>query len=260
VIWVNDAEKQISEIKERLNEISGGITSLQDLILTLKTAIEAVTQKEFEKEDLLKLSLKTNENMDEFLRGRDSKCKLIDGCTRRVEKATSMVLRAFMEQGARSAREQAKYHAESAARHFEESKCPDATCYENAVKVFKTLEQLIENSEGRSAKLSHDLFSPKALSSTKEVGEEEISSLLTPLSHAVRLRILKNLEKGGENYARLERQIGIKGGHLQFHLNNLVEAGYVMQEKPQGNYLITMKGLRALRFSYELRDAVAPVT
>ena len=257
---MGSTERQISEIDERLNEISKGITSLQDLVLTLKSTIEAVTRKEFEKEGLLQLSLKTNENMDEFLKGRDPDCSIMDHCTRRVEKATSMILRAFMEQGAKSATEQVKYHVEAANRYFKDSKCPDPNCYGSAVKVFKTLEELIEKSETASVKLTQDLYSSKTWTSPEEVGEEEISSLLAPLSNANRLKILKNLGKGGKNYARLERQIGIKGGHLQFHLNNLVEAGYVAQEKPQGNYLITSKGLRALTFTYELRDAVAPLT
>jgi DNA-binding transcriptional ArsR family regulator len=258
--WMSKTEKKISKIDGRLREISGSITSLQDLVLTLKTVIETVMEREFEKEGLLQLSLKTNENMDEFLKGRDPECNIMVWCTRRVERATSMILRAFMEQGARSAMEQVKYHVEAATRHFKEIKCPDANCFGNAVKVFKTLQELIENSEEVSVKLAQDLYSPKEWSSSEEAREEEISSLLAPLSNAMRLRILKNLGKGRKNYARLERQIGIRGGHLQFHLNNLIEAGYVAREKPQGNYLITMKGLRALRFSCELRDALAPVT
>jgi len=52
----------------------------------------------------------------------------------------------------------------------------------------------------------------------------------------------------------------VKGSHLQFHLNNLVQAGYVTQEKPQGKYLITTKGLKALRFSYELSEVALSIS
>ena len=250
---MSNVENRISEIDERLEEINKNITNLQDLILYMKTALETVT---IEKECLFQLTLKTNENMDKFLKERPSKCSILDWCTKRVERATSMILRAFMEQGTRSAKEQVKYHVEAATRHYKDIKCPDEKCFKNAINTFKTLEELLEKSKEVTAKFTMDLYSPKSLSGFEEIREEEICDLLAPLSNATRLKILKSLGKGGKNYSRLERQIGIKGGHLKFHLNNLIQAGYVTREKPQGKYLITMKGLKALRFSYELRELV----
>lgn len=255
---MSSIEKRVSEIDERLEEINKNITNLQDLILHMKTVLETVTSREVDKEWLAQLTLKTNENMDKFLKERSSECSIKDRCTRRVEKATFMVLRAFMEQGTKSALELAKYHVDAATRHYRdgEIKCPDEVCFKNAINTFKTLEELLENSKELSMKFTKDLYSPKSLSGFEDIKEEEICDLLAPLSNVTRLKILKNLGKGGKNFAQLERQIGIKGGHLQFHLNNLIQAGYVTQEKPQGKYLITIKGLKALRFSYELRDTV----
>lgn len=253
-------EKRISKIDERLEEINKNITTLQDSILSMKTALETVTRKEIEKECLTQLTLKTNENMSKFLKERPSKCTIMDWCTRRVERATSMILRAFMEQGTRSAMEQVKYHVEAATRHYKEIKCPDDKCFKNAINTFKTLEELIEAATEVSAKFTKDLYTPKKWPSFEEIKEEEICNLLAALSHVIRLKILKNLGKGGKNYAQLEHQIGVKGGHLQFHLNNLIQAGYVTQEKPQGKYLITMKGLKALRFSYELSEVALSVS
>jgi DNA-binding transcriptional ArsR family regulator len=142
------------------------------------------------------------------------------------------------------------------ARHSKEIDCRDESCFKNAMSAFKTLETLIENSKEVSKKFTKDLYLPKDWSGFEDIKEEEICELLAPLSNVTRLKILKNLGKGGKNFAQLERQIGIKGGHLQFHLNNLIQAGYVVQEKPQGKYLITMRGLKALKFSYELREVV----
>jgi len=253
---VNDMEKRISKIDERLEEINKNIVALQDSVLSMKTALETVTRREVEKECLAQLTSKTNENMSKFLKERPLKCSIMDRCTRQVERATSTILRAFMEQGTRSAMEQAKYYVEAATRHAKEIECPDGKCYKNAVDTFKTLEELIESATEASAKFAKNLYTPKRWPGFEEVREEEICNLLAPLSHVIRLKILKNLGKGGKNYAQLERQIGVKGGHLQFHLNNLIQAGYVTQEEPQGKYLITMKGLKALRFSYELSEAL----
>ncbi|MGQ9721536.1 MAG: winged helix-turn-helix domain-containing protein [Candidatus Jordarchaeum sp.] len=253
---MSNTEKRIAEIGQKLIEINKNITNLQDLILYMKTTLETVTRREIEKECLAKLTLKTNENMDKFLRERDPECSIMDWCTRRVEKASSMVLRAFMEQGTRSAIEQVRYHVDAATRHCKEIKCPNEECFRNAISNFKTLEELLENTQEVSAKFTKELYSPKSWSGFEEIKEEEICDLLAPLSNVTRLKILISLGKGGKNFSQLERQIGIKGGHLQFHLNSLIQAGYVAQEKPQGKYLITIKGLRALRFSYELRDII----
>lgn len=253
---VNDMEKRTSKIDKKLEEINKNITTLQDSILSMKTTLETVTRKEVEKDCLTHLTLKTNENMSKFLKERPSKCSIMDWCTRRVEKATSMILRAFMEQGTRSAMEQVKYHVEAATRHFKEIKCPDERCFKNAINTFKTLEELIEAATEVSAKFTKDLYTPKKWLGFEDVKEEEICNLLAPLSHVTRLKILKKLGKGGENYTQLERKIGVKGGHLQFHLNNLIQAGYVTQEKPQGKYVITRKGLIALKFSHELGKVV----
>jgi DNA-binding transcriptional ArsR family regulator len=257
---MKDMEKRISKVDERLEEINRNIITLQDSILSMKTTLETVTRREVEKECLTQLTLKTNEDMDKFLKERPSDCNIMERCTRRVERATSMILRAFMEQGAGSAMEQAKYHVEAATRHYKEVKCPNDKCFKNAINTFKTLEELIESATEVSTKFTKDLYTPRRKPGFEEVREEEICDLLAPLSHVIRLKILKNLGKGGKNYAQLERQIGVKSGHLQFHLNNLVQAGYVTQEKPKGKYLITMKGLKALRFSYELSEVALSVS
>jgi DNA-binding transcriptional ArsR family regulator len=248
---MTDIEKRIMKIDKRLEEIRKNITTLQDTILSMRTALETVTRREVEKECSAELTLKTNENVDKFLKERPSNCSIMDQCGRRVEKATSMILRAYMEQGTKTAMEQAKTHVEAATKLYEKIKCPDDQCFKNAINTFKTLEELLATTEA-SRKFTKDLYTPKRWPGSEEVKEEEICNLLAPLSHVIRLKILKNLEKGGKNYAQLERQIGVKSGHLQFHLNNLTQAGYVTQEKPQGKYLITMKGLKALKFSYEL--------
>ncbi len=250
---MSKTEKRISEIDERLEEINKNITNLQDLILYIKTAFETVTMREVEKECLTRLTLKTNENLGKFLEERPSECKIRDWCTRQVERATYMVIRAFMDQGIGSAMAQVKFWVDAVTRHSNEINCHDERCFKNAMTAFKTLEDLIENSKEVSEKFTKDLYSPKGWSDFEEVREEEICELLAPLSNVTRLKILKNLGKGGKNFAQLERQIGIKGGHLQFHLNNLIQAGYVTQEKPQGRYLITRRGLKALSFSHELR-------
>ena len=62
---------------------------------------------------------------------------------------------------------------------------------------------------------------------------------------------MNNLRKGGKSYSLLEKFTGIKAGHLRFHLEKLINGGYIIKEKK--NYILTINGLKVLKFLYELR-------
>lgn len=198
------------------------------------------------------MALKTGEGLDRFLRERPPECAYKDFCTRRVEKAAFKVIQAFTDEGADAALREARLHAEATAKHFEEVECPDSNCFRNIVETFKTLEELIGRS--RQAKTVKNLYSPQGWRLFDDIEEEGAAAMLAPVSNPMRIKILKILSKGGKSYAQLERLIGIRGGHLKFHLKNLLEAGYVTQEKPQGRYLITHSGLKILKFLCELAE------
>ena len=169
------------------------ITTLQDSILSMKTAFEIVTRRGVEKGCSAELMLKTNENVDKFLKERPSNCSIMDRCGRRVERATSMILRAYMEHGAKSAMEQAKHHAEAATRLYEKIKCSDDRCFKNAISTFKTLEELLEATTEASAKFTRDFYTLEKWRGCDEVREEEICNLLA-------LIIRNTVGKGGANH------------------------------------------------------------
>ena len=240
-------------IDERLKEMNEDIRTLQDSVSSTRTALERVIKREVQKYCSSQQTLKSNGNTNESLREISPESSTSeDEYTKSVEIATYKIIRAFMEQGTMSAMEQVRYHVEAATRHFNETTCPDDKCFKSAIDTFRTLEELIDAATEVSAKFTNDLYSPRKWLSFDDVREEEMCNLLAPLSHVIRLKILKDLGKSGKNYSQLERQVGAKGGHLQFHLNNLIQAGYVAQQRHQGKYLITRNGLIALKFIYEL--------
>jgi len=245
--------RKLVSIDERLKEMNKDIKTLQDSVLSIRTALETVMKKEVQKYFSSQPTLKSNENINEFLRDSSSEFSIgEDRYTKAVEMATYSIIHAFMEQGPMSAMNQVKYHVEAATRYFNGTKSPDDRWFKNAIDTFKTLEGLINGATEVPAKFTNDLYSPRNWLRLDDVSEEEMCNWLAPLSHVLRLKILKVLGKGGKNYSQLERQIGARGGHLQFHLNNLIQAGYVAQERHQGEYLITRNGLIALKFIYEL--------
>ncbi len=247
---MEDLRGQIRKIDKRLEEVARNVIVLQDFLLHLISSLEAVIMGKGEREILSQITMKTSEGLDKFRRERPPECAYKDFCTRRVEKAVFKVIQAFTDKGANVALREARLHAEAAAKHFEDVECPDDNCFKNIIDTFKGLEELIDRS--RQVVPAKDLYSPQSWHRFDEIREEDVANKLAPVSNPTRIRILKVLSKGGKNYVQLERLIGIRGGHLQFHLKNLMEAGYVTQEKPQGKYMITYSGLKILKFLCEL--------
>jgi DNA-binding transcriptional ArsR family regulator len=133
--------------------------------------------------------------------------------------------------------------------------CPNNECLKNATNIFILLKDLINTSNELSRKYSEELIVLEQTSLLEFENEEEINNMLRPLSNVLRLKILKNLSKGGKFYSQLEEAIGIKAGHLLFHIEKLIKAKYVKQEDKK--YLITLNGLKALRFLHGLKEELS---
>ena len=172
-------------------------------------------------------------------------CNVIDNCTNYIERAVTEIIQTYFNKGSQPALDLLDFYLNPLLKNKSATNCFDEHCLGNFRNVLQTLRESIESSRHAHVQLSAEIFAPAKWAGQKQVGEEEICTRLVPLVNVTRLRILKILEKGGRNYASLERETGIKAGHLRFHLNKLITAGYVSHEKPQGRYLITRNGLKA---------------
>lgn len=72
------------------------------------------------------------------------------------------------------------------------------------------------------------------------------AKVLDPLSHPLRLKILKALYSEIASFSRLSELTGAKGGDLLFHLKRLLDAELVVQRGNRGDYLLTDLGRRRL--------------
>ena len=245
-------DPQLTQINERLNKLNQSLAQIQDTVLSLKSALETITREDLERTNCARVVATASKNLGTFLKDRNASCEIMDYCTKVVEQGATKVINTYIEKGSQSAIELIDYYFKSVFKENSGSKCADDLCFRNSINILKALRELIESSRNAHVQLSADLFSTAKWVGQKYAGEEDICNRLIPLANVTRLRILKILEKGGRNYAVLERETGIKAGHLRFHLNKLVVAGYVTQEKPQGRYLITRNGLKALQATIEL--------
>ncbi len=114
---------------------------------------------------------------------------------------------------------------------------PCRTCYSNLkdllIEQERNLKQIIgkEPDTGDSTKLQIDLL---------------IDRVLKPLSHQARLKILAALGQGSAGFSELSEITDMRGGHLLFHLEQLVDSSLVSQRGRKGEYIITGLGLEIL--------------
>ncbi|MEM1658029.1 MAG: winged helix-turn-helix domain-containing protein [Candidatus Jordarchaeales archaeon] len=246
-------ESLLNGLNIKLDELLRNVRSIHDLLLQLTAMLEVVGARAAERELLSQISLEVNEGLSAFKAGV-STCSLRDFCVRRVEKAAFKVLQVVADRGVEDALVEVKRHLEALEKHVKD--CPDEKCLKNAARVFKAVEELIKRSRRPVSNVKFLFGEPGGFD---EVEEDKIAELLPPLSSPMRIRILKVLSRGGRSFADLERATSMRGGHLQFHLSKLVEAGFVVQEKPRGRYVLTRSGLAVLRLLRELAGQRQPV-
>ena len=79
-----------------------------------------------------------------------------------------------------------------------------------------------------------------------DLDPDDVANTLGPLAHPSRIRMLMVLKDGDCGFADLSRELGMRTGHLQFHIKTLMEAGYVRRGSNRGTYGITLRGVTAL--------------
>ncbi|MEG9194695.1 MAG: winged helix-turn-helix domain-containing protein [Candidatus Methanoglobus sp.] len=240
-------EERIEEIGKKLDEILGAVSILQQNLVQLNVIFEAMNRSVIERDLLSDISAGMEEGLKKFRQESPSECEVRDFCMRRLEKAAMKILQTIAKKGAEEGLKELRMHVEALKKHSDG--CKDENCLKNAFEVFKLLEKLIENSE-RTCEKRRELIQGL---SAERLKEEEIAEKISAVSNAVRIKILKALFRGEKSYAELERITGLRGGHLQFHIKNLIKAGYAARGF-RGDYVITTDGLRILKLISDLQD------
>jgi len=72
-----------------------------------------------------------------------------------------------------------------------------------------------------------------------------VEDILNPVSQEARLKILLSIFNGKNRFADFIETTGLKGGHLLYHLNRLLEHGFI-QRYASKDYILTRKGLKTV--------------
>ena len=257
---MNNLEGYFSKIDEKFDQLNARITALQDLVLYMKNEFELLSQTKIEKIGFGDLTDLTEKKLNQFIDERPKNCLLLDPCTTLIEKWVLRVLNIYAKKGPYPAINKINAYRKSIVKYKEMGKCSDGKCINKALQLFDSIKNLIDSDVEKNLDQSKKIIRKISKIRIKEGKEEDECKMLAPLSNEIRLKILKILNKGSTYYTQIERELGIKGGHFHFHLDKLIEAGYVMQEEDKGPYRISLKGIKALQFLYELHQEMISAT
>jgi len=115
-------------------------------------------------------------------------------------------------------------------------------CFDEVSEMFNRHVRIVRNQNSFVSEDNlHDLI-------TKMDEEKVVGEVIDPLSNPQRLEIMKLMLDRPASYSLLSRESGLKGGNLLFHLQKLLSAGMIVQNQERGDYALSEKGNKVLRY------------
>jgi|GEM_PF-2131256 len=228
------------EMTARLNDLDQEIRNLGQVMLRLryddlKATFCEQMKKAVEDYSLLRL------HPDVDLATAATRCPNREECGPR--------LRTVVTAAAKALREDRPDEAMSLLEETEElirsdrTPCHDQGCTASAIIVLERARTAVELFEAMRERLSLPSSPPSAPLRTSP---QEAAASLDPLSHPKRLEILELLARGERSFTEIGQAVGLKTGHLQFHLRPLLEHRLVEGKGRGRTYRLTVKGEQAL--------------
>ncbi len=125
------------------------------------------------------------------------------------------------------------------------SPCQDPTCSRNALVVLGKARASVELFNAISERLAIPTPAPLP-ETTARPAPHQAASVITTMAHPKRLEIMERLAQQDSSFSEIGRAVGLKTGHLQFHLRPLLENGLIENEGRGHAYRLTNKGAQAL--------------
>lgn len=95
-----------------------------------------------------------------------------------------------------------------------------------------------------------------SIGSLDPVAMEE--GVLDPVAHRARLQVMLSIFRGDNRFADFTSATGLRGGHLLYHINKLLDGGLIQQYESK-DYVLTRKGLKTLVLLAQMGEELAPV-
>lgn len=118
-----------------------------------------------------------------------------------------------------------------------------ATCFRKLEDTLTINRSLIDELQMLTAPSVQDEGKLEIVNNIKPSELQE--NILTPISHEVRLQIMLSAFKGDSRFANFVDSTNLSGGHLLYHINKLMEHGFI-QKYSSRDYRLTKKGIKTL--------------
>jgi DNA-binding transcriptional ArsR family regulator len=227
-----ELKKEVADLRDELRAMSDAIISER-----IRSVERAVVQSHLElystgTEDLLKEAARNC---------LDEECQKQQDCEERFIDSINVLSRACKEKELEEAFSKIDSELNRIERVIEINKGkPCEICYEKLKELLtrqrNNIKSIIKFEPNRT-----DIPDKFKIDASRLVEE-----VLKPLSHPTRLEILASLRKGGVSFKELSESTGMKGGHLIFHLDQLMSSSLIGQNGRKGIYVITSKGIKIM--------------
>ena len=116
------------------------------------------------------------------------------------------------------------------------------TCFNEVSNIFEDHASLI-----KSIKL-YDNQNDEDVKKISDIDEKQlVKSVLNPISHEKRLKILKSIAFEPQSFSSLSNLTNLKGGNLIFHINKLQKNDLIFQKQAHQEYMLTTKGFKVMQ-------------
>ncbi len=126
------------------------------------------------------------------------------------------------------------------------SPCQDPRCTDLALRVLARAKDSMELFASLRSRMSSSGTVAKSPGPGIRHPPADTAALLTSLANPKRLEIMRVLESGDQSFSEISRAVGLRTGHLQFHLRPLLEADLVRFHGRGKTYSITARGREAM--------------
>jgi DNA-binding transcriptional ArsR family regulator len=218
----------------------------------MKVDYDLLTRNQIRTSTNSQLIKSTEETLNYFLDNRFPDCKIINRCTTLIQKGVMKVLRVFSEGGYYEAELLINKYIDVTDSYIDNEICQDKSCLVNAKSTLTIIRDFIQISKDNSVSDFKELLKRGNEFELFEGNEKHESKLMSVLGNETRIKILKELTKGSNYYTQLERILGLKGGHFNFHLNELKKTNFIESSEKDRLYRITSRGLKALKMLFEI--------
>lgn len=169
-------------------------------------------------------------------------CVSREMCREQVESKVGDALRIFQTEGAEAAI--AKLEEIRSSLEEVSNNCSSRECSDYLLKVLTEVESafsMASRIQSRMDRLSTPLTNIDASNSCYTL------EALAALSNPHRVNLMNFMKGGVRAFSEMTEHSGLKAGHLQFHLRNLIELGLLDKTDRRGSYTITAEGIAALQ-------------